>query len=244
VQAPGRLRNIQDDPFSVRANRETTAGELLLTFDPTPGTWMYEWDNDRQEDAKFAMSTGFVYRHHPTAQDAAIGFLSNRTSFAFPNSAPAQDLWESNTRIVSKLNSEFGIIGNFYFGNGQANGSDERLVKRFGGDVRVIHKKLKLISQLKINDWGPFDYHRDFNLTFPLQFMADLSTTVGKPDWFILPNTQIGVRFTWRSLDEFSPRYLPNVAAEFATAPVISPVGFGNGNEWEIRTYIHINLGK
>jgi len=244
VQGPGRLRNIQDDPFAVRANRETTAGELLLTFDPTPGTWMYEWDNDRAEDAKFAMSTGFVFRHHPTAQDAAIGFLSDRTSFAFPNSAPAQDLWESNTRIVSKLNSDFGIIGNFYFGNGQANGSDERLVKRFGGDVRVIHKKLKLTSQVKINDWGPFDYHRDFNLTFPFQFMADLSTTVGKPDWFILPNTQIGVRFTWRSLDEFSPRYLPNVATEFATAPIISPVGFGNGNEWEIRTYIHINLGK
>jgi hypothetical protein len=29
VQAPGRLRNIQDDPFAVRGNRETVAGELL-----------------------------------------------------------------------------------------------------------------------------------------------------------------------------------------------------------------------
>ena len=246
VQGAGRLRNIQDDPFAVRANRETTAGELLLTYDPTPGTWMYEWDNDRAEDAKFAMSTGFVFRHHPTAQDAAIGFLSDRTSFAFPNSAPAQDLWESNTRIVSKLNPDFGIIGNFYFGNGQANGSDARLVNRFGGDVRVIHKKLKLISQVKINDRGPFDYHRDFNLTFPLQFMADLSTTLGRPDWFILPNTQVGLRFTWRSLDEFSPRYLPNLvpANTFPPEPRLSPVGFGNGSEWEIRTYIHINIGK
>ena len=35
---------------------------------------MYEWDNDRAEDAKFAMSAGFVYRHLPTSQDAAIGF--------------------------------------------------------------------------------------------------------------------------------------------------------------------------
>jgi hypothetical protein len=38
--APGRLRNFIDDPFAVRGNRETTAGELLITFDPTPGTWM------------------------------------------------------------------------------------------------------------------------------------------------------------------------------------------------------------
>jgi hypothetical protein len=30
----------------------------------------------------------------------------------------------------------------------------------------------------------------------------------------------------------------PNQALPFATSPTLSPVGFGNGNEWEIRTYI------
>lgn len=242
--APGRLRNIQDDPFVVRGNRETTAGELLLTFDPTPATWMYQWDNDRAEDAKLAASVGFVYRHHPTAQDAAIGFLANRTLFAFPNSAPAQDLWEAHTRVVSKVSPDLGLIANIYAGNGQANGSDERLIKRMGGDIRVIYKKIKLVHSFKIDDWGPFDYHRDFNLTYPVQLMLDLSTTLGKPDWFILPNTKIGIRGTWRSLNEFSPRYSPNEALEFADNPIISPVGFGNGNEWEIRTYVHINIGK
>ena len=244
VQAPGRLRNIQDDPFAVRANRETVAGELLLSFDPTPGTWMYEWDNDVAEDAKFAFNLGFVYRHHPTAQDAAIGFLADRTSFAFPNAAPAQDLWEVNSRIVSKSNSDLGLIANIYFGNAQSNGSDERLIERFGGDVRLIYKKLKLVHSWKINDWGPFDYHRDFNLTYPVQLMLDLSTSVGKPNWFVLPNTKIGIRGTWRSLDQYSPRYSPNESLPFATAPIISPVGFEDGNEWEIRTYLHINIGK
>jgi len=244
VQAPGRLRNIEDDPFAVRANRETTAGELLLSYDPTPGTWMYEWDNDRQEDAKLAFNLGFVYRHHPTSMDAAIGFLDDRTSFAFPNSAPAEDLWEVRSRIVSKVHSDLGLIANLYAGNGQANGSDERLIQRVGGDIRLIYNKLKLVHSFKINDWGPFDYHRDFNLTFPVQLMLDLSTTVGKPDWFILPDTQIGIRGTWRSLDQYSPRYSPNEALPFAPSPIISPVGFDNGSEWEIRTYIHINIGK
>ncbi|AUC81771.1 glycoside hydrolase family 2 TIM barrel-domain containing protein [Lacinutrix sp. Bg11-31] len=245
VNGTGRLRNIQDDPFAVRANRETTAGELLLTYDPTPGTWMYEWDNDRAEDAKFAMNLGFVYRHHPTAQDAAIGFLANRTAFAFPNAAPAEDLWEINTRIVSKVSPDLGLIANFYTGNGQANGSDERLINRFGGDIRVIYKKIKIVHELKLNDWGPFDYHRDYNLTYPLQTMLDISTTLGKPGWFVLPDTKIGIRGTWRSLDEYSPRYTPNnTASEFSTSPILSPVGFGNGSEWEIRTYIHINIGK
>ncbi|MBD0831833.1 glycoside hydrolase family 2 TIM barrel-domain containing protein [Aestuariibaculum sediminum] len=245
VQAPGRLRNIFDDPFAVRSNRETTAGEILFSYDPTPATWMYEWDNDRAEDAKLAFNLGFVYRHHPTAQDAAIGFLKDRTLFAFPNSAPAQDLWEAHTRIVSKVHPDLGIIANLYAGNGQANGSDDRLIKRVGGDIRLIYNKLKLTHSFKINDWGPFDYHRDFNLTYPVQLMLDLSTSLGKPEWFILPNTRVGIRGTWRSLDQYSPRYAPNVtASDFATQPIISPVGFDDGNEWEIRTYVHINIGK
>ncbi len=244
VQGPGRLRNILDDPFAVRANRETVGGEILLTFDPTPGTWMYEWDNDRSEDAKFAMNLGFVYRHLPTAQDAAIGFLADRTFFAFPNSAPAQDLWEVHSRMVSKLGSDFGIIGNFYYGNGQANGDSDRLIKRFGGDVRMLYNNWKVQYTQKINDWGPFDYHRDFNLTYPVQLMLDISTTLGKPDWFILPSTQVGIRGTWRSLNEFSPRYLPNATLGFSNEPTLSPVGFDNGSEWEIMTYVHINIGN
>lgn len=246
VDAPGRLRNILDDPFIVRANRETVGGELLLTYDPTPGTWMYEWNNDMVEDAKFAISTGFVYRHLPTTMDAAIGFLSNRTQFAFERSAPSIDLWESNTRIVSKIMPDLGFIANFYFGNGQANGDSQRTINRAGGDIRMIYKKVKVVSALKFNDWGPFDYHRDFNLTYPVQSSIDISTSLGKPSWFILPDTRIGIMGIWRSLDQYSPRYSPTYVPEntFPPVPVLSPVGFGNGSEWEIRTYIHINIGK
>ncbi|MDB4036537.1 glycosidase [Polaribacter sp.] len=244
VSGTGRLRNVIDDPFAVRGNRETAGMEWLFSYDPTPGTWMYEWDNDRAEDAAFAMNLGFVYRHLPTTQDAHIGFLANRSFFAFPTSAPAEDLWEISSRVVSKVGPDFGFIGNFFYGNGQANGDDTRLIKRFGGDVRMILNKVKITAQAKFNDWGPFDYHKDFNLTFPTQLMLDLSTSLGKPGWFVLPSTKVGIRGTWRSLDVNSPRFSPNNSIEFATAPTISPVGFPNGSEWEIRTYIHINIGK
>ena len=232
VEAPGRLRNILQDPFVVRH--------------PTPGTYMYEWNNDEVEDAKFAMNAGFVYRHLPTAMDGHIGFLADRSIFAFPNSVPAEDLWEVRSRMVSKLTPDLGIIGNFYYGNGQARGSDPRLIKRFGGDIRMIYKKIKLQTEVKVNDWGPFDYHRDFNLTYPLQLMADISTTLEKPGWFVLPSTKIGLRGIWRSLDENSPRYAPATPPEnvFPPQPTLDPVGFSNGSEWEIRTYIHINIGK
>ncbi|MBC6993375.1 glycoside hydrolase family 2 TIM barrel-domain containing protein [Neolewinella lacunae] len=247
VTAPGRPRNILADPFSVRANRETVAGEILFTFDPTPATYMHQWDNDRAEDAKLAVAAGFVFRHLPTTQDAAIGILPDgRTFFAFPGAAPAADLWEAHARIVSKVNTDLGLVANVYTGTAQANGSDPRKIQRFGTDVRLIYKHMKLISSIKFNDWGPFDYHRDFNLTFPTQLQLDLSTTLGRPSWFSLPETKIGVMGIYRTLDQFSPRYCPTRApmpdGTLACAP--TAIGFDNGNEWEIRTYLHINIFK
>lgn len=247
VGAPGRLRNFIDDPFAVRWNRETTAGEILFTYDPTPGTYMYEWDNNRSEDAEFALSAGFVYRHLPTAMDAHIGFLATREFLTFERSAPAEDLWEAHARLVSKLSPELGIIGTFYYGNGQARGDSQRLVTdRFGANIDVRYKNYWIKGDVKFNDWGPFDYHRDFNLTFPVQLMLDLSTTLGKPDWYILPTTQIGIRGIWRSLNDFSPRYEPTASPLGTTnqLPILSPTGFPNGSEWEIMTYIRFNIGK
>jgi hypothetical protein len=246
VPAPGRARNILDDPFAVRQNRKTLAGEFLITYDPTPGTWMYEWDNDVAEDALLAVSAGFVYRHHLTTQDAAIGIMADgRTTFAFTGAPPARDLWETYARIVSKLTANFGLIANLYAGDAEANGSDERLIHRFGGDFRIIYKKAKLTSMVKINDWGPYDYHRDFNLTYPLQLMADLSTTMAKPKWFDLPDTRIGLRFNWRSLNQYSPRYCPvkTLDSDGNLVPDPTVPGMPNGSEWEIRTYIHFNIG-
>ncbi|MGN8225103.1 glycoside hydrolase family 2 TIM barrel-domain containing protein [Gracilimonas sp. BCB1] len=245
VDAPARPRNILSDPFIVRANREQISGELLLTYDPTPGTYMYEWNNDAAEDAGFAMSLGFVFRHLPTTQDAAVGILPDgRTFFPFPGAPPARDLWEVNTRIVSKVSRDLGFIANLYGGDAQARGSDPRLITRFGGDVRMIYKNLKASTFVKVNDWGPYDYHRDFNLTFPLQLMADISTYISRPDWFNLPSTRMGIRATWRSLNDFSPRYAPTYTTNVSGERVPDPTapGFDNGTEWEFRTYIQIDI--
>jgi hypothetical protein len=240
-----RPRNILDDPFVVRANREMMAAELLVTFDPTPATYMFDWNNDFRENSPFAISLGFVYRHLPTSQDAAIGILPDgRTTFAFPGAPPAKDLWEVHARIVSRLSPDLGMIARIYGGDAQANGSDPRTVSRFGGDLRVIYRNIMLNSFARVNDWGPYDYHRDFNLTFPLQLMADVSMSLGEQDWFNLPRTRLGVRGTYRTLDQYSPRYAPAYMTNPSGVLVPNPTapGFGNGNEWEFRTYIQINI--
>jgi hypothetical protein len=243
VQSPGRPRNYIDDPFAVRANRETTAGELLITYDPTPASWMYAWDSDIAEDATLAVSAGFVYRQQPTTVDAAPYVAKDgRTVFIHTGGTPARDIWEAHARIISKLKPNLGFIANLYAGEGESLGSDERLIHRYGGDLRVIMDQVKLTSIVKVNDWGPFDYHRDFNLTYPLQIMADLSTTVGKQQWLDLPQTRLGIRYTWRSLDQYSNRYFPDESLDYDDLD-LDLSGYPEGNEWEIRTYLHFSIG-
>ncbi len=246
VPVPGRPRNILDDPFAVRGNRETRAAEILFTYDPTPATWMYTWDSDIREDARFATSFGFVYFNFPTTQDAGIGiFADGRSTFAFPGAPPARDLWEVKARVVSKSSGSgsSGMIANAFFGKGEPNGSDDRVISRAGLDLRVIGGSMKLQGMARVNDWGPYDYHRDFNHTFPLQLMGDLSYSLGPPQWFDMPQTRFGVRATMRTLNEHSPRYCPGMSAdEFGRMECNPDLGGDNGREWEIRTYLHIGM--
>ncbi len=239
--APARKRNVIDDPFAVRANRETVGGELLLTWDPTPATWMYQWDNDMREDAKFAASVGYVFRHLPTTQDAAIGILGDgRTTFAFPGATPARDLWELRGRFIVRTGVNSRAIINAYRGTAEPNGDSQRLVSRSGVDMRYIQGQFKFVGAARFNDFGPYDYHRDFNLTFPKQYMADFSWVFGKPQWWDVPETRFGIRNTWRTLDRYSPRYCPTQTPNALGDSVCDPLapGFAAGREWEIRTYL------
>ena len=235
LPSPGRLRNVLTDPFAVRANRETVGGELLVTYDPTPATWFWAWDNDVREDAPLAASLGLVVRHLPTNQDASIGILGDGvTRFAFPTSPPPRDLWELQTRLVSRLSANVRVVSHLFVGTGEPNGEDPRRIRRYGSDARVAWGSMAIAASVKANDWGPYDYHRDFNLTFPLQVMGDLSHTLGTPQWFDRQQTRLGVRATWRSLDVHSPRFAPDAGTSLQDSP--------DGEEWEIRTYLQLAM--
>ena len=71
-------------------NGATAAGELLITYDPTPATWMWAWDNDIREKANFATSVGFVFKRQHTTADAALFIAENGALYAFPGGTPAR----------------------------------------------------------------------------------------------------------------------------------------------------------
>lgn len=198
-------RNGIDDPFAVLGNRETVAGELMFVWDPTPATWFWAWDNPLHEDAPVAAALNLVYRHQPTSRDANFGFTEDGTLFAFAGAPPAADVWTATLTLLSRLGPESRLQISAMGGQEQSTGEDARLVPRASLTTDLWIKKTALITSLHWNDWGPFDYHRTFNETFPFQARLDLSTGMRG---FRLEDTgtRLGLRGKYRTFDEFSPQ--------------------------------------
>jgi hypothetical protein len=225
-----RPRNVLTDPFAVRENRETVAAELLLVYDPTPITWYWSWDREMREDAPFAASLDAVYRVQPTSQDSGIFILANGTLVAAGAAPPAHDVWDVTARFIANPARRLRIGGMLYAAQKQTTGSDARLVTAAGGEIKLWWRTWLWRNLLRFYDWGPYDYQRDFNLTFPVQFYTDLSYGVSSllPSWL---GSRVGVRAQVRTLDKNSENYVPDIAHSNAT-----------GLEWEIGAYVHLSL--
>jgi len=220
-------RNVLDDPFAVRDNRETIAGELLFVFDPTPENWFWNWNRTETETAGFAAALSIIYRHHPTTQDGHVAIFDTGMA-AFGAAPPARDTWDANLLWVSNPGGGARLFGSAYVGNQDAFGDDSRRVFRYGTDVNMWWDRWAFTSALKFDDWGPYDFHRDFNLTYPFQLYSDVSWGLRK---LSLENagTRIGIRAQYRRLDRFSEG-------------LIEGSSYVDAVEYEIGTYMDIAL--
>jgi hypothetical protein len=163
--------------------------------------------------------------------DAATYVTAAQTLAVFPGATPPRDLWEVRGRTVSRLGPSTRVATTLFVGDGEPNGENTRVVHRYGGGARVAWRSVAFSGSARFNDWGPYDYHRDFNLTFPEQYAADLGYTLGAPRWLsTTPQTSVGVRGIYRTLDVHSLRYLPD------------PGSGARGSEWEFRTYLNMAL--
>jgi len=200
-------RSLFSAPFMVLENRETTIGELLIAYDQTPGTWMWYWDNDVKEDAKFAGYVSLRYIHQPTSRDATIGFDEYGTLFAFSDAPDAADLWEITSRVIVTADSGARVVLNAQVGTAQSGGDDSRMIDYTRVQLRGWHNNLHTDWQFKFNDWGPFDYHRVYNLTFPFQTIGRMEMGMTKPRYGEF-YPRIGVLSKFRLTDENSPDHV------------------------------------
>jgi hypothetical protein len=223
-------RNAIDDPFVVLDNRETVGGELLFIYDPTPGTWYWAWDRDRREDAPFAFSVDTIYKHHATSRDATLIILADGSQVPSGAVPPKHDVWESTFAWSAALPRRLRLSGTVYVGQDQARAGDPRLVTRTGGSLKLVRDGLLFGTEVKVRDWGPYDYHKDFNLTYPFQWYGDLSYGLPRGA-FGAADTRIGLRWQLRFLDGYSEHYVMQTA---------DPNGVGV--EAEALTYVLVSL--
>ncbi len=200
-------RNRDADPFAVLDNREAISGEFFLTYDPTPASYFYDWDNDRKEDAKLAFSIGGNYTQYETVTDANLFFYqAGNINASFGKGMPKADVWLAKGRFIVNPNRALKIIANLEVGEQQASGTPEGgLTEYYTLDTKVIVNKMHYISAYAKKDaWGPLDWYRQFNITFPYQFMLDYSVLI---DNFLNEtfSSRIGFRSLLRTLNEDSP---------------------------------------
>jgi hypothetical protein len=228
---PGvRPRDPMNDPFAVLDNRETLGGELLLIWDPTPATWYWAWDREQREDARFAASLDTVYRYQPTSRDATLIILADGSQVPSPAAPPAHDVWQSTLAWSAALPRQYRLTGTLYGGQDQARAGDPRLITRFGGSVGLIHQGLTAKTDVRVRDWGPYDYHRDFNLTYPLQWYGDVSYGLSRAALGVA-DARLGLRWQLRFLDGFSEGYVSDPDHPRSV-----------GSEAEVLTYLAFSL--
>ena len=216
-------RDTDNDPFAVLGNREARSGELFLTYDSTPATPFYDWDNEWREDAKFAFNIGGTYTEFPTATDAYLFFFAEGdTNASFGLGLPAEEVWTVSSRMVFNPNRNAKYVFDLIRGFNQSTGNPT------GGtrDYFEIHAKAVLRGRhtisgyFKQDAWGPYDFHRQFNAVYPEQFMLDYSIRLGKSGFVNSPleetsATQIGLRTLYRGYDDSSIDFDPELIGDF-----------------------------
>ncbi len=200
-------RNRDDDPFAVLDNREARAYELFTTWDPTGATPFYDWDNDMREDAKFAFNVGLNYTEFKTKTDSFQFFFEpESTNAAFGVGLPAEDTWEVSSRMVYNPTTNWRLIGNVVGGYLQSTGDPDGGTREFYElDGKVVFQKKHILEfYAKYNAFGPYDFHRQFNITFPYQYRLDYSILLDQLR-DERKSTKIGIRGLLRGVDENSP---------------------------------------
>ena len=214
ILSPGtNPRDRDNDPFAVLGNREARSGEIYFTYDPTGATPYYDWDNEWREDAPFAIDIGGSYTNFPTATDAYLFFFApTRSNASFGQGLPREDIWSVSSRMTINTPNRTKYIIRAVKGFDQSTGDPT------GGtrDYWELHGKVvwggrhTLTGYFMKDRWGPYDFYRQFNLTFPEQVKLDYSFWLGSGYGAISNRTaedqasKIGIRALYRTYDEDS----------------------------------------
>ena len=202
------LRNTIDNAFAVLDNRSVKSAELFFTYDPTPRTFFYEWDNDAREDAKFAFNVGLTASKYDTATDAHLFTFKqegqpDRSLPLDAGQSPA-DVWVLKSKMVFNSSKMLNTVLNLEAGKHQASRKLAETRDYYSIEGKFIYDKSHIFSAKFVKDgWGPYDFQRELDISFPeqyeLQYVKLLDKGLSKKD-----SSKIGVKALYRTMDDSS----------------------------------------
>ena len=181
-------------PFSVTSNREANAIELFATYDTTPNTYFYEWDNYLREDAPVAFNIGLTHIDFKGKTDSNI---MNFDTGAFPDAGrDAEKVTKVEGRLVLNPSESIMLNMNFAVGKKQPVFSDVA-VSKFASVAGTVTHTSKNIYQFKLarDAYGEYDFQEEQGVEYPLQMVLGYERIFDLGDG----DSRIGVKGTKRA---------------------------------------------
>ena len=200
-------RNTDSDPFAVLDNREAESVELVMTYDPTPATYFYHWNADMLEDSAFAYNIGFTATTYDTSTDADLFFfepIGGNASFGVGQEA--EDVYLLRSKMIFNPRKGLKYVVNLEVGKHQTTGlpSDDAIEYASVSAKFIIDREHIITASIADDAFGPYDFQRQFNLTYPVQAEFGYTHLLDNKRDELL-SSKFGVKLLYRSLDENSP---------------------------------------
>ena len=195
-------RNLDSDPFAVLGNRAARAAEIYFTYDPTPGTYFYQWDNDLRENADFAYNLGFTYIDYTTDTDSYTYYSSEYDSnYAFATGLSEEEVWMLKSRMVFNPQNSIKSIIELEVGKQQSTGNPTDAINYSSIKGKIVLNSRDIFAiEFAKDKWGPYDYQRQFNVTYPEQWKFEYTRLLDK-GLSEKDSSKFGIKFFHRTLD-------------------------------------------
>ena len=196
AQDAGYKRFETNSPFSVIDNRETRAAEIYFTYDPTPGTFFYEWDNYLKEDSPFAFNLGITTIDYPEKADART--IQGDQGPYQDDGRPAEELLRYSSRIVVNPTDGIRITADLEAGHQQPIASNVGLSRFSSVESTLVHNARNVYTLSYANDaFGEYDWYRNFGTSYPTQVSLGYERLIGD----LAKPSRLGIKGYKRNLD-------------------------------------------
>jgi len=191
------LRNPLKDEFQVWDNRKAIQAEAVLNWDRTGATYFHDWNNADREESPLSASLGGLYNLYLGPTDAS-SFVDTGVTYAFTAGLPeVYGTWSVLGRIAGRPVPGVRVNLTASAGKLQSIGKDTRLVEFTKGGGQLVLDRFLMEGSYAVDAWGPFDWHRQFNITYPVQWTAGVAWGLA-PLSLLTDTNRVGVRVNYR----------------------------------------------